>query len=138
MDLVSTKIPSGRLSTKLDVSAHPNDKDTEKEVLDEIVKKVRSAKDPIILADACVRHDAVAETNELVNQSGLPIFSSPMGKTAVSEEHKQYGGIYMGQVSQPHIRDRVLKADCIISVGALLSDFNVSAKVAFCVERDVD
>lgn len=126
MDLVSLAVPSERLkSTALNTATSPNDPPTEKHVLDEIVNKVRSAADPIILVDACtIRHDVIGETNDLVDQSGLPVFSSPMGKTAITEEHKQYGGIYMGDVTHPVVRDRVLKADCIISVGALLSDFN--------------
>lgn len=129
MDLVSAKIPATTLSTPLNVATSPNDPDTEAHVLDEIVKKVRSAKDPVVLVDACtIRHDVIAETNELVDKSGLPVFSSPMGKTAITEEHKQYGGIYMGDVTEPTVRDRVLKADCIISVGALLSDFNVGER----------
>ncbi|CAO1631117.1 unnamed protein product [Sympodiomycopsis kandeliae] len=125
MDLVDLKIPAGQLSTPLNVATSPNDPDTESHVLKEIVNKVRSAKDPIILIDACtIRHDVIGEAHDLVNQSGLPIFSSPMGKTAITEEHPQYGGLFLGDVTAPQIRERVLKADCIISVGALLSDFN--------------
>lgn len=105
-----------------------NDEQIEKVVLDEIVNRVRKAHDPIILVDACtIRHFVVEETHKLVDESGLPVFSSPMGKTAIDEQHRQYGGIYVGNLTSPAVKDRVEQADAVIGVGFLLSDFNTGS-----------
>lgn len=118
-------MPSANLSTPLDLSPISNEAKEEEFVLNEIISRVKGSKDPIILVDACcIRHGVVDETYELVEKSGLPIFSSPMGKTAINEEHKQYAGIYVGDITAPEIKERFNAADCVISIGALLSDFN--------------
>ncbi len=94
-DLVYEKVSSDRLSIPLSRLPPPNDAETEAFVLDEIVKLVDQAKgDAIILVDACgIRHDARVETNELIKATGFPVYSAPMGKTAVSENYERYGGV---------------------------------------------
>ena len=47
-----------------------------------------------------------------------------MGKSAIDETHPQYGGIYVGSLTAPHVRDAVERADLLITIGALQSDFN--------------
>lgn len=124
-NLVHAEVSSSRLSDPLKVSVPENDQRVEDLVLKEVVNRIKTAKDPIILVDACtLRHHVVDETRELVDKSGLPVFSSPMGKTAVDEQHQQYGGIYVGNLSEEHIAKRVHSADCLISIGMLQSDFN--------------
>jgi len=81
--------------------------------------------DVVILVDACaIRHDLRAEVNELITKTGFPVFSAPMGKTAVSEQYERYGGIYVGSISHPDIKEKVESAKLILSVGGLKSDFN--------------
>jgi len=47
-----------------------------------------------------------------------------MGKTAVDENYNRYGGIYVGSLTPPHIKDKVENAKLIVSIGSLGSDFN--------------
>ncbi|KAF9016898.1 pyruvate decarboxylase [Hymenopellis radicata] len=125
-DLVYEKVSSDRLSVPLSRLPPPNDAETEAFVLDEIVKLVDQAKgDAIILVDVCsIRHDARVETNELIKVTGFPVYSAPMGKTAVSESYERYGGIYVGSISHPEIKEKVENAKLILSIGSLKSDFN--------------
>lgn len=94
-DIVYEKISSDRLSIPLSRLPPPNDPEVEAFVLDEIVKLFDAAEgDAIILVDACgIRHDARAETNALLKATGFPVYSAPMGKTAVSESYERYGGV---------------------------------------------
>jgi pyruvate decarboxylase len=126
MDLTTEKIPAKRLKVELSRAPPPHDRDVENYVLDEIMELVDDAKqDVVILVDACaIRHDLREEVNDLLVKTRFPVYAAPMGKTAVSEEHERYGGIYIGSVTHPSIKERVESANLILSIGALKSDFN--------------
>jgi len=47
-----------------------------------------------------------------------------MGKTAIDENNKRYGGIYIGSLSRPVVKDKVENAALVISIGGLGTDFN--------------
>ncbi|KAK7690152.1 hypothetical protein QCA50_006801 [Cerrena zonata] len=86
---------------------------------------VEKKEDVIILVDACaVRHHVKDELQELLTKTHFPVFATPMGKTAVSESYERYGGIYVGSISRPEVKERVENAKLILSIGALKSDFN--------------
>jgi Pyruvate decarboxylase and related thiamine pyrophosphate-requiring enzymes len=64
-------------------------------VLDQILELFEEVEgDAIFLVDACaIRHDLRVEVEELIKTTGFPVYSSPMGKTAVSESYERYGGV---------------------------------------------
>lgn len=126
MDLTSEKISAKRLKVELSRAPPPNDPNVESYVLDEIMELVDDAKqDVVVLVDACaIRHDLRQEVDDLLVKTRFPVYAAPMGKTAVSEEHERYGGIYIGSVTDPSIKERVENANLILSIGALKSDFN--------------
>lgn len=124
-DLVHATIPADALKTPLDYSADDNDADAEQYVLKVAQQHIADAKSAVILVDTCAaRHGCVAEANELINKSGLPVFATPMGKAIVDEDHPQYGGIYVGNLTSEPIRNVVEQADVLITLGSLKSDFN--------------
>ncbi|KAN0087690.1 pyruvate decarboxylase [Tylopilus felleus] len=125
-DLPSEKISAKRLKNPLSRTLLPNDPEAEKFVLDEIAKAVREAESNVaILVDACVlRHDVQEEVKDLINATHFPVYSAPMGKTTISEQNDRYGGIYIGAISDPAIKERVESAKLILSIGAVKSDFN--------------
>ncbi|KAI5988997.1 thiamine diphosphate-binding protein [Pisolithus albus] len=125
-DLVGEKVPAKHLKVPLLRAPPPNDPEVEAYVLDEIIKLVKDAgQDVVILVDACtIRHGVRDEVVDLVNKTQYPVYAAPMGKTAVSEQHDCYGGIYMGTLSDPRVKNVVEKAKLILSIGALKSDFN--------------
>jgi pyruvate decarboxylase/indolepyruvate decarboxylase len=47
-----------------------------------------------------------------------------MGKALLEETHPQYIGIYNGAVSDNYVRRRIEEADCVLSIGTYLTDFN--------------
>jgi len=126
-DLSYAKIPAvKRLQTPLALATPLNDPEVEKFVIQEIAKAIHDAdKDAVILVDSCaIRHHVEGEIAELIERTGFPVYSAPMGKTAVNEENDRYGGIYVGSLTHEEIRDKVEKAKLIISIGSLKSDFN--------------
>ncbi|KAG6894240.1 hypothetical protein C0992_006957 [Termitomyces sp. T32_za158] len=125
-DLVSAKISTERLRTPLTRSQPPNDPQIESFVIDTIVKRLEEAGgDVVVLVDACaIRHGVKEELNEFLRKTKFPVYSTPMGKTAVDENFERYGGIYLGSISRPEIKESVEAAKLVLSVGGLRSDFN--------------
>lgn len=93
--MASEKVSAKRLKIPLSRAPPPNAPDVEEFVLDEISRAVDEAgSNIIILVDACVfRHDVQDEVKDLVTATQFPVYSTPMGKTAVSEEYHRYGGV---------------------------------------------
>lgn len=127
-NLVDLKIPALLLDVPLDLSLRPNEPEAQEEVIQNVLKLVEKARNPIILVDACaLRHNCLEEVKRLVNITNFPVFTTPMGKSGVNEDHPRFGGVYVGTLSQPEVRDAVESADLVLSVGALLSDFNTGS-----------
>ena len=126
-DMVTKKIDGDRLNTPLDLEYPPNDPEAEDYVVDVVLKSLHAAKNPVIVVDACaIRHRALREVHNLVEQSGIPTFVAPMGKGAVDETLPNYGGVYAGDGSNAGVKERVESADLILSIGAIKSDFNTA------------
>ncbi len=94
-DMVNEEISTERLNTPL--TRHPsiNDPQTEEFVLDLIQERVKEADgDVVVLIDACViRFDVQGEVTDFLKRTGFPVYSAPMGKTAVDEHYERYGGV---------------------------------------------
>ncbi|KAG8983377.1 Pyruvate decarboxylase 1 [Tulasnella sp. JGI-2019a] len=124
-DLVTQGISAEPLNTPIDLTLEPNDPEVEGDVLETITQELYAAKKAIILVDACaVRHRVMDEVHEFMDKSLLPAFATPMSKSAIDETNPRFGGVYVGSVSRPEVKEAVESSDLIISVGALKSDFN--------------
>lgn len=66
----------------------------------------------------------------VVNASGLPFATMFLDKSTLNETHPSYIGMYDGQLMNPDVRTFVEDCDCILGVGALLTDFNSGAFTA--------
>ncbi|KAH3688241.1 hypothetical protein WICPIJ_000766 [Wickerhamomyces pijperi] len=127
-NLVDDLVSSDLLNTPIDLSLRENNLEAEDEVIETILDLVKEAKNPIILVDACAaRHSVKDETRELIEVTQFPTFTTPMGKGVVNEHHPRFGGVYVGTLSQPEVKEAVESADLVLSVGALLSDFNTGS-----------
>ncbi|EGW35425.1 pyruvate decarboxylase [Spathaspora passalidarum NRRL Y-27907] len=154
-NMVDLTVPASLLDTPIDLSLEPNDSEAQEEVIETILTLVRRAENPIILVDACAaRHDCKPEVKQLVELTQFPVFVTPMGKGTVDEGGvsgdllsddpqliskitaklaqgktvaSRFGGVYIGTLSKPEVKEAVEQADLIISAGALLSDFNTGS-----------
>jgi len=126
-DIVAAKVNGDRLKQPIDLSLPENDPEKEDYVVNVVLKYLHAAKNPVILVDACaIRHRVLEEVRDLVEASNLPAFVAPMGKGAVNETYKNFGGVYAGSGSQPRVSEAVESSDLILSIGAIKSDFNTT------------
>ena len=126
-DIVKKKVEGERLKTPIDLHFPANEQARENYCVDVVMKYLHEAKNPIILVDACaIRHRVLDEVHDLVEKTQLPVFVTPMGKGAVNEDHKSFGGVYAGEGSQPEVKERVEASDLILTIGAIKVGFLVS------------
>nr|AAP75898.1 pyruvate decarboxylase [Lachancea kluyveri] len=127
-NLVDLMVPASLLDTPIDLSLKPNDPEAEAEVVNTVLELIKDAKNPVILADACAsRHNVKSETKQLIDITQFPAFVTPLGKGSIDEQHPRFGGVYVGTLSNDDVKEAVESADLILSVGALLSDFNTGS-----------
>ncbi|GAA5797549.1 thiamine diphosphate-binding protein [Helicostylum pulchrum] len=109
----------------LNLTLPKNPARTQEVALQVVIDAINHAKHPIIMVDACVqRHGLQKEAIEFVKRSGFPTYVAPMGKGIVPEELENYRGCYAGSITIEGIADEVKKADLIIELGSIKSDFN--------------
>jgi indolepyruvate decarboxylase len=58
----------------------------------------------------------------LAEKLNLPVVTSMDGKTVFPETHRNFVGIYMGKVGSPEAREVVEGSDCVLMLGAFMTD----------------
>ncbi|KAI1164970.1 putative pyruvate decarboxylase [Nemania serpens] len=126
-DMVTKKVEGERLDADIDLREAVNDEAKENYVVDVVLKYLHAAQRPVVLVDACtVRSRVLDEVHAFIEKTRLPVFVTPMGKSAIDETHPCYGGVYAGSASRPEIKEIVEGSDLVLSIGALKSDFNTA------------
>lgn len=129
-NLVDAEVDADLLKTPLDVSLPPNDKEAEGEVISQVLDLISKSKNPVILIDSCCsRHNATPEAKKLIDLTQFMFAISPMAKGSadIDEHHSRFAGVYVGDLSYPDVKEAVESADLILSLGAILSDFNTGS-----------
>ncbi|CZT01107.1 related to PDC1-Pyruvate decarboxylase, isozyme 1 [Rhynchosporium graminicola] len=126
-DIVSVQLDAKRLETPLDISIQ-NDKTGEDAVVNSVLELIKSASNPVILADVLtIRHGGRGLARELVDLTQFQSFSTPLSKGIIDEDHPSYGGLYNGTVSFPGVAEAIHGSDLVLNLGPLLSDSNTGA-----------
>lgn len=69
-------------------------------------------------------------TVALLDKAGLPAATTVHGKTAIPEEHPDFIGVYQGALSREEVRDKIEGADCLLMLGAWLTDITTGGFTA--------
>ncbi|MBI5685520.1 MAG: alpha-keto acid decarboxylase family protein [Verrucomicrobia bacterium] len=97
----------------------------------EAVKRINAAKRPVILADVEVHRFGLQ--NELVRLAGranIPVAATILGKSVIGEHHPFYIGVYEGAMGREEVRTCVEHSDCLIMLGAFMTDINLGIYTA--------
>ncbi len=94
-----------------------------KEAVAEIRGLLSGSERPVILAGAEIhRFGLQDELTELVEHMNVPIATTLLGKSVIREDHPLYIGVYGGLVGREEILEFVENADCLLTLGTLLTD----------------
>lgn len=93
------------------------------EALAETADVLLRSKSPILwIGHEVHRYGLAPYILEFAEKHRLPIVSSLLGKTAITEYHPLFGGVYLGKLSRPEIFELVENCDCLLMLGVMVSD----------------
>ncbi len=93
------------------------------EAMQEITTRLNRSRHPVILAGVEIMRLGLRDRLiQLAERYGLPVSTSFMGKAVFPEHHSQFIGTYMGAAGHPYSRRMVEEADCLLMLGAWLTD----------------
>lgn len=91
--------------------------------LAEAIDKINKAKKPVIIADVELhRHGLTHYAQAIAEKFNIPVAATLLSKSVVSETSPHYIGVYSAALSEKICQDYVESSDCIILLGAFLSD----------------
>jgi indolepyruvate decarboxylase len=104
----------------------PSDPDALAEALDEAAEMLMKAERPAILADVEIhRFGLQDELIKLAEATGLPIATTILGKSVISEAHPLFAGVYEGAMGRPGVTKLIEESDCLLMLGCFLTDINL-------------
>src|SRR6266446_6993181 len=97
----------------------------------EAEQMINAARRPVIIADVEVHRfglqDAVLK---LVHKTNIPVAATILGKSVIGEQHPCYLGVYEGAMGRDDVRQYVEGSDCVILLGAFMTDINLGVYTA--------
>ena len=103
----------------------PSDQDALREAIKEALGMLDKSQKPVVIGDVeLIRFKLQKEFAGLLDKTGFPYTTMMLGKAVLSEHHPQFIGLFEGDRSRDYVRHRVSSADCLLQLGALMTDFN--------------
>ncbi len=103
-----------------------SDADSLKASLAEAAEKIAAAKQPVLIAGVEIhRFGLQKEVLKLAETLNIPISATLLGKSVIAESHPLYLGVYEGAMGRESVRQYVESSDCVILLGAFMTDINL-------------
>jgi indolepyruvate decarboxylase len=104
----------------------PTDADAAAEAAEEAARLISNSKKPIIIAGVEIHRFALQDALlALAEQSRIPIAATLLGKSVIQETHPLYVGLYEGATGRAEVTQFVEESDCVILLGAFMTDLNL-------------
>lgn len=104
-----------------------SDEENLEESLAEAVEWISTAEKPIILAGVEVaRFNLGKELMKFAEKTNIPVATTLLSKSVVSETHPLFAGVYSGASSWNGVQEMVEGSDCLLMFGVLLTDMTLS------------
>ena len=129
---VYLEVPRDQVYADIELTVyHPlsvkcTDADTLAEAIAETLERLNQATSPVIVAGVEIHRFGLQDKlMTLAEKLGVPVCSTMLGKSVFPEGHPQYIGIYNGEAGHPDVRHIVEASDCILMLGAFMTDINL-------------
>lgn len=125
VDMSYLPCDSAGLKTPIETSLSPNDGALQRKVVAELRSMLEEKQHPIIIVDGnAIRNSLVPECKKLSELTGLPTFTTCMGKGGPDESTPNFGGVYEGAGTHQGVKKAVESSDCVFWIGNVQTDFN--------------
>ncbi len=106
---------------------YETDMDSMQEALAEATAMINSSKQPVIIAGVEIHRFGLQDKLlQLTYKTNIPVVATVLSKSVISEDHPSYLGVYEGAMGHQSVRGYVESSDCLILLGALMTDINFS------------
>ena len=110
---------------------HISDPDTLNAAIDDALNFINQSKNPVVLAGVELhRFGFQDKLLNIVEEKRIPVVATLLGKSVIPESHHLYLGIYEGAMGREEIREYVERSDCVIILGAFMTDVNLGIYTA--------
>jgi indolepyruvate decarboxylase len=104
---------------------YETDTDSMQEALAESIAMINSSTQPVIIAGIEIhRFELQDKLLQLADKTNIPIAATVLSKSVISEDHPSYIGVYEGAMGHESVKEYVESSDCLILLGALMTDIN--------------
>jgi indolepyruvate decarboxylase len=104
----------------------PRDDNILKEALREAATIINASEKPAIIAGIELhRYGLQDEFLHFIDKTHIPVASTPLSKSVISEHHPLYMGVYEGAIGREEVREYVESSDCLILMGTFMTDINL-------------
>ncbi len=127
-DMVAA-IPGGTYSPTAEEPA--SDPDALAEGVSEATRRISESSRPVIVAGVEIhRFGLQDQLLALAEGAGIPITTTMLGKSVIGETHPLFAGIYEGAMGREEVTQLVEQSDCVILLGAFMTDINLGIYTA--------
>jgi len=122
-------IPPG---VHLPVTPEPrSNADTLDEALAEAGRRISQSARPVIVAGVEIhRFELQDKLLAFAETAGIPITTTMLGKSVIAETHPLFAGLYEGAMGRAEVTELVEQSDCVILLGAFMTDVNLGIYTA--------
>lgn len=96
-----------------------------------IDKIINQAQRPVLISGVHVsRYNLQAQVQQLADKMNLLVATMMMGKGSFDERHKNFIGLYAGELGSKEVQSIIEASDCILAIGTMWSDYNTGSFTA--------
>ena len=112
-----------KVPTLINKPAPESDAENLAAMIEDTLLMIKNAKQPVIIADVELhRHGLTDLALKVAETFNIPIASTLLSKSIVSENHPLFIGVYSGSLSESSVQRYVEDSDSILMLGAFITD----------------
>lgn len=101
------------------------------EAAHEAAQLLAKSKRPIMLVGVEAHRFGIQDlVVKIAERNHIPMSSTLLGKSAISESHPLYVGVYEGAMGRESTRKMVEESDCVLMIGCFMTDLNLGIYTA--------
>jgi TPP-dependent 2-oxoacid decarboxylase len=127
-DMISAPGLPARTPAAVEESSDP---EALREAVNEAAQMINAARQPVLIAGVELhRFGLQDELVQLIETLNMPTAASIQSKSVLAEQHPLFLGIYEGAMGYEDVRAYVESSDCVILLGAFMSDIDLGIDTA--------